>query len=285
MREIVLALALPIAGVAVGSWLVLERPTGEGLLHKSFAALPARTARFLFSEKLDVDLQLAGWDLDGRRFRARQVAVGALGAFGAALLLGIVAVGRDSPARSVIGSFEARQVVVLCVGCALGPGVGYEVILRRRAEKARDSAVSELAVFADSMCIAISAGESVRSALALVAPHLQEPLRGEVESVVASVAAGAPLSRAVWRMAERLDRPLARVIAETLSRAHERGVGLADQLRALAKEVREGQKAAVVESMGRRQVLMVVPVVFLILPTALAFAALPGLYTLQLAVG
>ncbi len=269
----------------MGSWLVLGRPTGEGPLHRSFGVLPARATRFLFSEKVDVDLQLAGWEMDGRRFRARQVVVGALGAFGAALLLGTAAVGRGSPGRNVLGSFEVRQVIALCVGCALGPGIAYEMALRRRAEKARDRAVSELAVFADSMCIAISAGESVRSSLALVAPHLEEPLRGEVESVVASAAAGAPLSRAIWKMAERLDRPLARVIAETLSRAHERGVGLADQLRALAKDVREGQKDAVVESMGRRQVLMVLPVVFLILPTALAFAALPGFYTLQLVVG
>lgn len=286
MRSIEVLLILPVLATLIGCRLVLGRASvGPAWLRRAVDALPRRAEKFLPSERVDVDLQLAGSPLDGARFRARQIALGFLGAVaGGVLASGAMAGGAPSWTGTPSG-FGMRQAVALSLACAVAPAALYELVLRHRAERARDRAAQDLADLADLLCIAISAGESVRSSLQLCAGLVGEPLRSEIEAVVAAVAAGSPFDRAVSQMAERIDRPAAAVMAETLSRAHERGMGLADQLRALAKDVREGRRAAVVEAMGRRQMLMIVPVVFLILPTALVFAALPGFYTLQLVVG
>jgi tight adherence protein C len=44
----------------------------------------------------------------------------------------------------------------------------------------------------------------------------------------------------------------------------------------MAFDVREGQKRAVIEAAGRKQVTMLVPIVGLIMPVAIVFAFFPG---------
>jgi tight adherence protein C len=60
----------------------------------------------------------------------------------------------------------------------------------------------------------------------------------------------------------------------------ERGTPLADVLRAQAVDVRELSKRALLEAGGRKEITMMMPVVFLILPITVLFALYPGLLTL-----
>ncbi|MDQ1738541.1 MAG: tight adherence protein, partial [Pseudonocardiales bacterium] len=62
--------------------------------------------------------------------------------------------------------------------------------------------------------------------------------------------------------------------------AIERGTPLADVLRAQATDVREFSKRSLLEAGGRKELQMMVPVVFLILPVTVLFALYPGLLTL-----
>ena len=64
--------------------------------------------------------------------------------------------------------------------------------------------------------------------------------------------------------------------------ALERGTPLAQVLRAQAQDVREEGRRLVVESAGRKEIQMLVPVVFLILPVTILFAVYPGLLYLRL---
>jgi len=57
---------------------------------------------------------------------------------------------------------------------------------------------------------------------------------------------------------------------------------LADLLRAQAQDVRELSRRQLVESGGRREIAMTVPVVFLVLPVTVLFAVYPGLAVLDL---
>ncbi len=63
--------------------------------------------------------------------------------------------------------------------------------------------------------------------------------------------------------------------------AVERGSPLAEVLRAQAQDVREGGRRALMESGGRKEVLMMVPVVFLILPVTVLFAVFPSAVVLR----
>jgi tight adherence protein C len=61
-----------------------------------------------------------------------------------------------------------------------------------------------------------------------------------------------------------------------MSVAIERGTPLADVLRAQAVDVREAGKRALLEAGGRKEIAMIVPVVFLVLPVTVLFALFPG---------
>ncbi|MEJ5946191.1 type II secretion system F family protein [Pseudokineococcus basanitobsidens] len=68
----------------------------------------------------------------------------------------------------------------------------------------------------------------------------------------------------------------------TVALAVERGTPLADVLRAQAQDVRDEGRRALLESGGRKEIAMMVPVVFLVLPITVAFAVFPGLAVLRL---
>ena len=62
----------------------------------------------------------------------------------------------------------------------------------------------------------------------------------------------------------------------TVSHSVDRGTPLAEVLRAQAQDVREEGRRLVMEAGGRKEIAMMVPVVFLILPITVVFAAFPG---------
>jgi tight adherence protein C len=70
--------------------------------------------------------------------------------------------------------------------------------------------------------------------------------------------------------------PLARFV-DGIAVALERGTPLADVLRAQAIDVREARKRSLLEIGGRKEIVMMVPVVFLVLPVTVVFALYPGL--------
>ena len=61
-----------------------------------------------------------------------------------------------------------------------------------------------------------------------------------------------------------------------------RDSGPSDVLRAQAVDVREAGRRSLLESAGKREIAMMVPVVFLVLPITVVFAVFPGLAVLRL---
>jgi type II secretion system protein len=58
---------------------------------------------------------------------------------------------------------------------------------------------------------------------------------------------------------------------------------LADVLRAQAQDVRDNAKRELLEVAGKKEIAMLAPVVFLILPLTVVFAIFPGLSLMKLA--
>jgi tight adherence protein C len=93
--------------------------------------------------------------------------------------------------------------------------------------------------------------------------------------------AGASLVQALDGIARRTSlTPLSRFV-DGVAIAVERGTPLAEVLRAQAVDVREAGRRALLESAGKREIAMMVPVVFLVLPVTLLFALFPGFYGLS----
>ncbi|HCX85458.1 MAG TPA: pilus assembly protein TadB, partial [Micrococcales bacterium] len=70
--------------------------------------------------------------------------------------------------------------------------------------------------------------------------------------------------------------------ADGVAVAVERGSPLGEVLRAQAADARESAKRELMESGGRREIGMLVPVVFVLLPLTVLFALFPGIAMLQL---
>ncbi|MBN9182324.1 MAG: type II secretion system F family protein, partial [Microbacterium sp.] len=140
--------------------------------------------------------------------------------------------------------------------------------------------LGELPVVADLLALAVAAGEAPVDALDRVARVTGGELAGDLAQALARARAGTPLATALGDLADRTTlEPFARFV-DGLLVAIERGTPLAGVLRAQAVDVREAGKRALIESGGRREIAMLVPVVFLVLPVTVLFALFPGLLTL-----
>ena len=99
-----------------------------------------------------------------------------------------------------------------------------------------------------------------------------------------AVSTGSSLSGALSRLAARLEVPaLSRAVDQVVA-AIERGAPLADVLHAQALDAREDAKRSLIEQAGRKEIWMLFPLVFLILPLSILFAVFPGIFMLRLGI-
>jgi tight adherence protein C len=218
-------------------------------------------------------LARAGRDDTVESFRIEQVVAGVLGtAAGLAFALALVA------AR---GMHPVGGAVVVCLGALTGLVV-HDQLLARQVRRREERLLAELPTVAELLALAVAAGEGALGALERVARSVRGELATEVGRALADARSGTPLAVALEGMADRTGLvPLAR-FAEAIAVAVDRGTPLADVLRAQASDVREASRRALMETGGRKEIAMMVPVVFLVLPVTVVFAVFPGLATLRI---
>ena len=152
--------------------------------------------------------------------------------------------------------------------------------LGRQVARRQGRILRELPALTDLLCLAVTAGESPRAALERTVARSRGELSRELALVLADLRAGEPFISAIERLAVRVPIPAVARFVDGLVVATERGTPLGDVLRAQAADVREQHKRDLIEAGGRREVLMLVPVVFLELPVVILFALYPGLVSL-----
>lgn len=217
-------------------------------------------------------LEQAGSQLSVEGFREEQV----LWAAGAAVGLGALA-----GLRSLTGLGPPAGMLVLGIPAAALAGAAardyaLSASLRRRAR----AMAGELPVVAELLALAVAAGEGPLAALARVAARTRGELGTELGRTLAEIRSGTPTPRALRALAARAPLPALGRFCEAFVVALERGTPLAEVLRAQAADARDAGRRDLLESGGRRELLMMVPVVFGILPVIVAFALFPGVVTL-----
>lgn len=192
------------------------------------------------------------------------------------------AAGASVAAGSVLTGAGHSAVVALLPVLAGGAGaVACDVVLLRRARRRLRRLEEELPTVLGFLSLSLSAGEGILDALRRVSTIGSGEFSVECRRVVADVGSGVALSRALQDMSNRLALPAVTRLVEQLSGALERGSPLAETLRAHASDARLDAKRRLLEAAGRKEVAMLVPLVFLILPLSVAFAILPGLLVLR----
>jgi tight adherence protein C len=154
--------------------------------------------------------------------------------------------------------------------------------LLQRAARARLARMrSELPTILEFLTLSLSAGEGILDSLRRVSVTSSGEISREFAGVLAEVHAGVPLAPALVGLARRIQLlPLTRCV-DQVTGALERGSPLAEVLRAQAQDARDEAKRGLLEVAGKKEVAMLVPLVFLILPMTLAFAIFPGIFVLQ----
>ena len=235
----------------VGGFLDRHLPTGDlGTRLRSLGRTPDLVA---------ARTEQAAWGL-----------IGVAGGIGVSVL--VAASGR--------GLSPLMAVMLIIVGGA-GGAIAWDRRITRCVTRRREAAAAEFPIVADLLCLAVTAGESLRGGLALVAQSINGPLAEEIRWALRDARSGRTLAASLTERAVVLGEPGFERFVRSVIAATERGVAIASSLQAMAADARDLQRVALVEAAGRKQVTMLIPVVGLILPVALVFAFFPGIVAIR----
>ena len=240
------------------------------VLQPSLTKLATRLDRFLGGRPaLERRLERSGDVISAERYRLQQLAWACAGAIPGALLFASALAGGSGPSPGV-------GIALLVAGVA-GGAVARDSQLTSAVGRREEAILDEFPTVAELLALSVTAGEGPAAGLARVGASSDGPLAGELRRALADVNAGTTLSRALETLAARIGLdPIDRFV-DGLLVAMERGSPLGEVLRAQAVDAREARKRQLLESGGRKEIAMMVPVVFLVLPTTIIFALYPGI--------
>ncbi|AUZ35262.1 type II secretion system protein F [Arthrobacter sp. PGP41] len=218
-------------------------------------------------------LAQAGINKSSIDFRAEQL-LWAVAGFVASL--GIILIG------AAAGRFSPLFAAVAILGSAVGGFMLRDYWLGAQVRRREARMMAEFPSLAELMALAVSAGESATGALERVCRSAKGELSKEFSNILAETRAGKPLVTALQEFSGRTDlAPLVRFVDGVIV-AVERGTPLADVLRAQAQDVRDTAKRDLMEAAGKKEIAMMVPLVFGVLPLTVVFAVFPGLAAINL---
>ena len=178
---------------------------------------------------------------------------------------------------------EGVPFVPAAIGAIIAGGIAVvDALLARSARRRSARIAQEFPTVVEFLALSVAAGESILEALRRVARTGSGELAGELDRVVQRAAAGQPLATALAELRDDLAVPAVGRLIDQVLAALDRGTPLAEVLRAHALDARDDSKRRLLEAAGTREVAMLVPLVFLILPVTVLFAVWPGLMVLQL---
>lgn len=214
--------------------------------------------------------------LGGRRtveaFRAEQVLCGVLGAAAGTAVGGLTVIGRGFSVVPVIG--------MIVVGTLLGV-LGRDQLLSLQVRRREHRVLGEFPAVAELLALAVGAGEGPVGALERVARTCRGELSAELRRTLADARTGMSLIDALTGLANRTTLPSVARFVDGVAVAVDRGTPLAEVLRAQAQDVRALTRRRLMEAGGRKEIGMMVPVVFMVLPITVLFAVYPGLAVLD----
>jgi tight adherence protein C len=218
-------------------------------------------------------LARAGIDRTVHDFRVEQVVWGLAG-FAITAAYGVLA------ALSRPGN-PLPLVLLSVVGMVSGV-LARDQYLTAQVRKRERAIVEEFPTVAELLALAVAAGEGPVSALDRVVRRSQGALSADLAAVLAAIRTGEPVADAFDRLAATTGVPIVARFAHGIAVAVERGTPLTEVLHAQAGDVREAGRRELIEQASRQEILMMVPVVFIVLPVTVVFAFWPGLVGLTM---
>jgi tight adherence protein C len=262
---------------ALNALIPIENQVGAlSALRELLGPNSAWITRFGNPDKLIERLQKAGKTTGDRatdlsRHRWEQITWAALGLV-AGIVIGMWSVARGSNPIALAFTVVLRIVLGFLLRDKRLSGLG-----KKRIERI-DSQFPDLA---ELLAFSVTAGETSLAALTRIAHLGHGDLADELETCVADIKAGSAFIDALVAMSERTGSRSVERFVSGLVIAIERGTPLSGVLRAQAADARNEQRQHLIELAGKKDVVMLVPVVFLILPTVIVIALFPAMRGLE----
>ncbi|WP_148613769.1 type II secretion system F family protein [Nocardioides rubriscoriae] len=200
-------------------------------------------------------LERAGLERTVHDFRVEQVQWGLVG-FAVAAAYGVL--------RALSGPVSPVGALLVCAIAFVSGVLARDTWLTSQVRARERRILAEFPTLAELLALAVAAGEGPVAALGRVVQRSAGELSRDLAQVLAAIRTGEPVGVAFDRMAATTGLPLVSRFAQGVAIAVERGTPLADVLHAQAGDVREAGRRELIEVAARREVLMMVPVVFLV---------------------
>lgn len=218
-------------------------------------------------------LARAGLDLTVHDFRIQQVMWGLAG-FGVAAAYGLL--------RTWSRPGNPLPLLLVCAAAVVCGVLLRDNRLSAQVKQRETAIVAEFPTIAELLALSVAAGEAPVAALDRVVRRSGGELSRELADVLARIRTGEPVADAFDRLAGATGVSVVARFAHGVAVAVERGTPLAEVLHAQAADVREAGRRALIEQASRKEIFMMIPVVFLILPVTVMFAFWPGFIGLSL---
>jgi tight adherence protein C len=206
-------------------------------------------------------------------FRFEQLVFALLGTIAVSFWV-VLKILNSQPVQPILG------IVLLVLGF-VGAG-GFRSWLLKETSRLRIKNIeAQLPAVLDLLAFAVAAGEPVVTAMQRVANTCAGELSVEIRRLISGILVGDNFIVSLDRMSKELASQSVSRAFRALIMAIERGTPIADVLRAQAMDARHLEARKLVMLAGKKETLMMIPVVFLILPMIVIVALYPGLIALR----
>lgn len=203
------------------------------------------------------------------------------------LVASIVAAGAAGTIFIALSTRQNIQPVAAAIAVIASAIAGTWLVdarVNRKIKQRRQTAIEQWPEYIELVALAVAAGDGMRSAIARVGQQFPGVLGERIRDMLIQMRTNGNVGEALIEFADELASPTIQRCASTVSVAAERGTPLAAVLRDQAADARESARRDLMEAAGKRELGMLLPVVFGVLPLSVVFAVFPGLSLLTMSV-
>jgi tight adherence protein C len=175
-----------------------------------------------------------------------------------------------------VGNTVLLRVALMAFFAACG-WILVLTFVRRRAAARADAANLEVPDLIDQIVVTLEAGVGFSSSLQIAASRMVGPLGDEMRLMLQEQRMGVSLSDSLRHLRERVDAPNVKSLVRAVVQGERLGVSLGQVMRDLAIDMRRARRQSAEERAQKAPVKMLIPLVFLILPTLFIVLLAPAL--------
>ncbi|PQZ99976.1 type II secretion system protein F [Arthrobacter sp. MYb229] len=218
-------------------------------------------------------LRAAGLKASVVDYRSQEIICALFGLLAGSALMALLALSRP---------INFAFALIVALGCGMlgfmARGWWLNEQIQRRARKV----LTQFPTVAEVLALTVGAGESTTGAIERISRICHGVIGDEFTETLNEIHAGNSMIQAMQNMSDRIQVGAMTRFVDAIVVATERGTPLAQVLRDQAQDVRDASKRELMEVAGKREISMLIPIVFGVLPLTIVFAVFPGLALLEM---